>query len=191
VTQDRRSPDRPSVDAGEHSNENVEALASLRARADRNVSRHQRRIERLTAEIGRPWSLYVIVTFVGSWVGLSALLTRLWGRSFDPPPFAWLQGLVAVAALLMSTMILITQNRQTTHAEQRAQLDLQVNLLAEQKVAKLVALLEELRRDMPSVRDRVDQVAEGMKEPVDPHAVLSALEQTLETSRKGSDEEVK
>jgi uncharacterized membrane protein len=91
----------------------------------------------------------------------------------------------------MSTMILITQNRQTTHAEQRAQLDLQVNLLAEQKVAKLVALLEELRRDMPSVRDRVDQVAEGMKEPVDPHAVLSALEQTLETSRKGSDEEVK
>lgn len=73
-------------------------------------------------------------------------------------------------------MVLTTQNRQSRHAERHAQLDLQVNLLAEQKVAKLIALVEELRRDMPSVPDRVDPVAEGMTEPLDPEVVLTVLE---------------
>ena len=90
-----------------------------------------------------------------------------------------LQGLTGLCALLMTTTILITQNRQTRQAEQRGQLELQVNLLAEQKIAKLIGLLEELRRDIPIVRDRVDKVADAMTEPVDPHAVLSALEDKL------------
>jgi uncharacterized membrane protein len=169
---------RSAAITGEHVSANVETLASLRARADQSLSRHQRRIERITAQIGRPGSLYVIASFVAAWVAYNVLARRFGACCFDPAPFVWLQGLAAVAALLMTTTILITQNRQTAHAEQRAQLDLQVNLLAEQKVAKPISLLEELRRDMPSVRDRVDRVAEDMKEPVDPHAVLAALEET-------------
>jgi uncharacterized membrane protein len=75
-------------------------------------------------------------------------------------------------------VVLTTQSRQSHAFEQRAELELQVNLLAEQKIAKLIALVEELRRDMPTVTNRVDPLAEQMKEPIDPHAVLSALEQT-------------
>lgn len=108
------------------------------------------------------------------------LAPRLGIPPFDPPPFVWLQGLVGLGALLMATIILITQNRQTRHADQRSQLDLQVNLLAEQKAAKLIGLVEELRRDLPTVRNRVDKVADAMEEPVDPHAVLSALEDLKE-----------
>jgi uncharacterized membrane protein len=37
-----------------------------------------------------------------------------------------------------------------------AHLDLQINLLTEQKVTKLIRLLEELRADMPGVRTRHD-----------------------------------
>src|SRR5262249_15009922 len=97
-----------------------------------------------------------------------------------PPPFFWLQGTVALSALLMTTIVVTTQSRQTRHAEQRAQLELQVSLLAEAKVAKLIALVEELRRDLPSVPNRVDPVADAMTENVDPHKVMSALEETLE-----------
>jgi uncharacterized membrane protein len=161
-------------------NENVDTLASLRDRANQEVSHHQRRIEILTAQLGRPRSFYLILAVAAAWTGFNALAPRFGVRPFDPPPFVWLQGLVGLGALLMATIILITQNRQTRHAEQRSQLDLQVNLLSEQKVAKLIALLEELRRDMPAVRDRVDRVAQAMEEPVDPHAVLSALEETKE-----------
>lgn len=166
--------------ADNNPNENVEALASLRARAEQDVSHHQRRIERLTAALGQPRSFYVIVIVVASWIALNVLVPHLGFRPLDPPPFVWLQGLVGLGALIMGTIILITQNRQTKHAEQRSQLDLQVNLLAEQKAAKIVALLEELRRDLPTVRNRVDEVADAMEEPVDPYAVLSALEDLKE-----------
>ncbi len=164
----------------EYLNETVETLASLHLRAQHGVSRHQRGVEFLTAQVGQPRSLYVLVGCALGWAGTNLLLPRLGVHALDPPPFPWLQGLVGLCALLMTITILTTQNRLTRQAEQRAQLDLQINLLAERKIAKIIALVEELRRDMPTVKDRVDRVAEVMKEPVDPHAVLSALEQTLE-----------
>ena len=55
-------------------------------------------------------------------------------------------------------------------------------MLAEQKIAKLIALVEELRRDLPNVHDRRDSLAEAMIRPVDPHAVASALETTFENA---------
>jgi uncharacterized membrane protein len=171
-------------------NENVDTLASLHARSEQKASVHQRRIERLTALVGRPLSLYLVVALAGSWVACNLVAAHVGARPWDPPPFWWLQALVGFAALLMTITILTTQNRQNRNAEERGQLELQINLLAEQKVAKLIDLLEELRRDMPTVRDRVDEVAEVMKEPVDPHAVLSALEETLEAHAASSDPKV-
>ena len=90
--------------------------------------------------------------------------------------YFWLQGLVGLGALLTTTIVLITQTRQGKLAEQRAQLDLQVSLLAEQKTAKLIALLEELRRDLPEVTNRHDAEAAAMEQSTDPHAILDALE---------------
>jgi uncharacterized membrane protein len=112
-------------------------------------------------------------------VGASAGLPRL-----DPPPFQWLQGVVSLAALLVTLMVLATQRRLAQRAARRGDLELQVNLLSEQKAAKLIALLEELRRDLPSVRDRIDPVANAMTEAVDPKAVLSVID-AEDTSTKG------
>jgi len=164
----------------EESPDQVATVASLRSRAERDLSAHQRRIEHVTALLGRPRTVYWILALVVAWTAYNVAAPHLGARAFDPPPFSWLQGLVGLGALLMATVILVTQNRQSRHSEQRSQLDLQVNLLAEQKTAKLIALLEELRRDIPIVRDRVDEVADAMVEPVDPHAVLSALERKSE-----------
>ncbi len=157
----------------------VETIASLHARAEQHVSRHQRIVEFLTALLGRPGFFYVVLLIVSAWIG-GNLAARFCGHApWDAPPFYWLQGLVGLSALLMTIMVLITQNRQAHLAEQRAQLDLQINLLAEQKLSKLIALMEELRRDMPTVRDRHDPEAEAMTEAADPHAVLTALEVSL------------
>ena len=127
----------------------METITALRARAEQRITRHQRAMELSTAALARPRTLYLVVAFVGAWMAANIALPRAAGIvPFDPPPF-WLQGLVALSALLMTTLILVTQHRQTRHAEERAQLDLQVNLLAEQKIAKLIGLVEELRRDLP------------------------------------------
>jgi uncharacterized membrane protein len=62
-------------------------------------------------------------------------------------------------------------------------------LLAEQKLAKLIALIEELRRDMPNVNNRVDSLAEAMTHAVDPNAVADALKHTLEEAPQSSEME--
>jgi uncharacterized membrane protein len=160
--------------------ENVHALAELHARSEQAVDRHQRRIETLTAALGRPRTLYGLLTGVGLWVGYNSVAPALALPRLDPPPFFWLQGLVGLLALLMTTVVLITQNRQGKMAARRGLLDLHVNLLSEQKVAKLIALLEELRRDLPSVGNRHDAQAEYMSRPVDPQTTIAKLEESIE-----------
>ena len=160
----------------------VESVASIRARAEQRLDRHQRMMEVLTTALGRPRTVYVTLSMVAGWVAFNLVTPKLFGwPRIDPPPFFWLQGMVALSALLMTTMVLITANRQTRNAEERSHLDLQVNLLAERKVAKLIALVEELRRDLPMVRDRIDREADSMQKAVDPEAMLAALERASET----------
>jgi uncharacterized membrane protein len=156
--------------------QDLESVASIRARADRDLDKHQRMMEVLTGALGRPRTVYLILTLVVSWIAFNLFILRALGRQpIDPPPFFWLQGAVALSALLMTTLVLITENRQARSAEQRSHLDLQVNVLAEHKITKLIALLEELRRDLPMVKDRVDQEADSMQEAADPAAMLVAL----------------
>jgi uncharacterized membrane protein len=161
----------------------VESVASIRARAELRLDRHQRMMEALTSALGRPRTVYAVSAVVLGWVAVNTVTPRVlgWG-CVDPPPFFWLQGMITLAALLMTTLVLITANRQTRNAEERSHLDLQVNLLAEHKVAKLIALVEELRRDLPMVKDRIDHEANAMQETVDPHAMLEALEGSTKVS---------
>lgn len=59
---------------------------------------------------------------------------------FDPYPFALLCMLVSLEGVLLSTFVLIKQNRMSQRADQRNHLDLQVNMLAEKEITKLLQL---------------------------------------------------
>ncbi len=177
--QSDRIPDEDTEQQVDPIAQNIEAIANLHSKTERKVGRTQRTIERVTAFLGRPRFLAFILVFVLLWILANDLANRLGYNTFDPPPFYWLQGMVGLSALLMTTMVLITQNRQNMVTEQRRRLDLQVNLVVEQKVTKLVELIEELRHDLPDVQNRHDPEAEAMKEPVDPHQVLKTLNQMV------------
>jgi uncharacterized membrane protein len=94
----------------------------------------------------------VIANFVGSipfvllhlvWFGVwVALNTGMLGDKLksDPYPFALLCMLVSLEGVLLSTFVLIKQNRMSLRADQRAHLDLQVNLLSEREVTKILQL---------------------------------------------------
>ncbi|HZU67047.1 MAG TPA: DUF1003 domain-containing protein [Ktedonobacteraceae bacterium] len=160
--------------------ENIESIVDLHMCAEKQVSHHQRFIETVTNNLGRPRFFYLIVLFVALWIGVNLLLPRFGVASFDVPPFYWLQGIVSLSALLMTTVILITQNRHGKLDDLHMHLNMQVNLLIERKVTKLIDLVEELRSDMPIVENRHDPQAEAMKEPVNPHEVVRNLRQTLQ-----------
>jgi uncharacterized membrane protein len=178
---DQRDDDALSA----HVVKNLNAVAEMHLQSERTLSAHQKAIESVTGRLGRPASLYFIVALVLLWTVGDTLGPRLGLRALDPPPFPWLQGLIGLAALLTATMVLSTQNRQAKLSERRMHLDLQVNLLTEQKTAKLIELIEELRRDLPNVRDRRDTEAEIMQRAAEPLRVFAALEeQTLEAVRE-------
>jgi uncharacterized membrane protein len=90
---------------------------------------------------------------------------------------------VGLGALLTATVVLAKQNRFSRLAEQRAHLDLKVTLGTEQKAAKLIDLLEELRRDLPNVKDRHDPEATALLQSMNPDLVLAALAEDLEVDK--------
>lgn len=70
-------------------------------------------------------------------------------------------------------------------AQHHAELDLKVTLLIEQKTAKLIDLMEGLRRDLPNVQDRRDPVAVKPQQAMSPEGVLAALDEEA-VSTEGS-----
>jgi uncharacterized membrane protein len=62
-------------------------------------------------------------------------------QPFDPYPFTFLTLVVSLEAIFLSTFIMIAENRQEKISERRSQLDLQINLLAEQEDTKTLQIL--------------------------------------------------
>ncbi len=98
------------------------------------------------------------------------------------PPFAWLAGAASLASLYLVILILTTQIRDDRLTQRLELLNLELTILSEQKTAKVVPLLEELRRDSPHLRDRVDQLAEAMSQPADPQSVIDAIKESRSES---------
>ena len=159
--------------------QNIEAIVALQTSAERDVPQHQRVVEAATTFFGRPTFLYSSLLVVALWMLPNVLPQGLGLPHFDPAPFDLLQLTLGIISLPMTIAVLIKQERQENLAEQRAQLSLQINLLSEQKIAKLIALVEELRCDLPNVENRSDPEVEEMKQPADPQVVIDALEKTL------------
>ena len=170
--QDADAP-RSADGLADHVVESVESVARFHREHYRRATGLQRGIDTITEHLGRPGAVIILVLVVGAWAALAAW--RGDGR-VDQPSFAWLELAATVAALLVSVLILVTQRREDQLADRRAQLTLELALLADKKSAKIIQLLEELRRDQPDVADRVDAESEDMAKPADPEAVAASIE---------------
>ena len=160
-----------------HIEDTVSAIARLHADHDERAAPLQRNVDRLTARAGRPEFVVVLALCALLWVALNLLLPHFGQEPIDRPPFAWLSVVASLIALSMTCLILTTQRREDELAEHREQLTLELAILGEQKMAKLIALVEELRRDHPGVHDRIDAEAEAMSAPIDPQVVLDAIKE--------------
>ena len=175
------SPDaakhRTASSLSDHIDQNIESVVALQRKEWESTSPSQRRAERVGRFMGRPAYLVGLIVAIIIWIAVNLALKSLGDTPWDPAPFEMLQGLVTLTALVTTTIVLIAQNRQTKLEQQRSHLGLQLNLLTEQKVTKLIHLLEELRRDMPMVPNRHDPQAAILQERADTQQVLSAIQE--------------
>lgn len=168
----------------EHMRENIGAVHDFYVREEQGISRSQRMSERLNRVIGQPIFLGLALLFVAVWMSANAAWHEMGFSEFDPAPFFWLQGMIGLGALMTTTIVLIKQNRMARLAEQRAHLDLKIALLTEHKVAKLIDLIEELRRDLPNVSDRVDHVASELIHAMDARRLSAILFEPAHSSHE-------
>jgi uncharacterized membrane protein len=182
----RKSPKKAVIKAHNAYQDSSESLPEQVLKNMEMISHHQhlhrkstttdrRILEKIAAIFGHPKFLYFLIIFFIIWIGCSNLAHQgILPKNF--PLFdLHLHGL-EIASLLISIEVLIYQTRQEKLSEERSHLTLQFNLLTEQKIAKLISLVEELRTDLPNVHNRDDDEAEVMKQATDPHAVLGVLQ---------------
>ncbi|PSB51546.1 DUF1003 domain-containing protein [Chamaesiphon polymorphus] len=153
---------------------NVETLTSHQDRHQQNTTADRRILNKIAAFFARPGFLYFQIGFFAVWIGC----TNLAQRNIIPKNFPLfdlhLHGL-EVASLLISTEVLIAQAHQEKVEEERTHLAIQLDLVTEQKIAKLISLVEELRTDLPNVKNRTDAEAEEMQQAIDPQAILDII----------------
>jgi uncharacterized membrane protein len=164
--------------------ENIDTISEFREREEEHLSRLQVVIEQISVFFSRPAYFFGIIVFVLAWIAANLVADDIGWDPIDPPPFFWLQGLISLNAFLITATLMIRQNRMAQLAKRHSHLDLQVNLLTDKKTSKIIALLEELRSDLPEVKGRHDAEAEELKEPANTGAVLGAIDmkQKQETS---------
>ncbi|MBE9111716.1 DUF1003 domain-containing protein [Nodosilinea sp. LEGE 07298] len=167
--------------------ENINAIIAIHRQESEDVAPQERLLEVVASWFSRPTFLYLLLGGLGLWLA-GDWLNHLGLLPVVLPTFSWAEQGLDAAALLISTGVLIRQNRQESFAEQRTQLMLQLSLLSEKKIAKIIALLEELREDLPNLEQRYDPEAAIMQQSADPLTVLEALKETLETEMSAESE---
>ena len=160
---------------------NIEALRRRREQEEATATLEERLASAITRFSGSMRFVYLHLLLYGGWVAANlGLFSGI--RPWDPT-FVVLAMIASVEAIFLSTFILITQNRMALAADRRAELDLQVSLLAEAEITKLVQIVSEMaaRMEVPAAQQ---EDVEEMKQLVRPEAVLDAIEEAAVAERR-------
>jgi uncharacterized membrane protein len=131
------SPGRPAL--ADIIERNINTMAEVRAAEREHATLQDRLADGLTRFSGNMWFVYLHVVWFAWWIAQNE--GWIGHQRFDPFPFGLLTLIVSLEAIFLSTFVLISQNRAATVADMRADLDLQIDLLAEYEVTQVLQLV--------------------------------------------------
>lgn len=152
---------------------NIQALLERRQQENQRKSRQDRLADAITRFTGSMTFVYLHLTVFGLWIFINLGWLPIVPR-FDPT-FVVLAMAASVEAIFLSTFVLISQNRMTILADKRADLDLQVSLLAEHEITHLIQLVTAIAHRMGLEESRNPELAELARD-VAPEKVLDEIE---------------
>jgi uncharacterized membrane protein len=154
---------------------NIQTLNERRQQEEAEATIQERTAEAITRFTGSMPFVYLHLAFFGFWI--VANLGWIPGVPIWDESFVVLAMWASVEAIFLSTFVLISQNRMAAAADKRADLDLQISLLAEHEVTKLAALVSAIAQRL-GVRTDVDAEVGEIMQDVAPEAVLDEIEAT-------------
>jgi uncharacterized membrane protein len=164
---------------------NIAAILDRRREEDRRKSFQERLADGITRFTGSMRFVYLHLAIFGLWIVIN--LGWIPGvRRFDPS-FVVLAMVASVEAIFLSTFVLISQNRMAALADKRADLDLQVSLLAEHEITRLITLVRAMAERM-GIEQAGDPELPELARDVAPERVLDEMEEIERRLADPSDE---
>jgi uncharacterized membrane protein len=117
---------------------------------------HEKIAERVTGFIGHPYFLVVHTVWFALWVAINTGLFMIL-RRFDVYPFSLLGIVLSIEAIFITGFVLISQNRQSTHADKRAELDYEVNVRTFRDIQQIKAVLGRLEERINKVERAITE----------------------------------
>jgi uncharacterized membrane protein len=163
---------------------NIAALLARRAAEERALGWEERVAETVTRLAGSMRFVWFHAAVFGCWIIWNVMpgLPR-----FDPT-LVILAMAASVEAIFLSTFILITQNRMQAQADRRADLALQINLLSEHEITRLIQMVSEIGERIGSAAAQRPDLHD-LKKDVQPEAVLDALERGGQSAARPDEHE--
>jgi uncharacterized membrane protein len=152
---------------------NIDTILEVHEEFERRKSRQDRIADAITIFSGSMPFAYLHVVWFGLWVIVN--LGWLGIKPFDPFPFGLLTMIVSLEAIFLATFVLVSQNRMALAAEERATLDLQINLLSEYEITRLLTLVDAMA-DRMGIKEAGDPEMDELKMNVAPEVVLGEIE---------------
>jgi uncharacterized membrane protein len=152
---------------------NIDALRQRRRQEAASATRQQRLAEAITSFTGSMQFVYLRLTLYAVWIAINVGALPIVPK-FDSS-FVILAMEASVEAIFLSTFVLISQNRNAAAADKRADLDLQINLLAKHELTKLMEVMTAIAAQVDIPLDAHPEIEE-VKKNVAPEAVLSELD---------------
>lgn len=153
---------------------NVRALLARRADEERTKRRSDRIADGVTRFTGSMRFVYIHLVLFGSWIFINLGVVPGLPR-FDPS-FVILAMVASVEAIFLSTFVLISQNRMAELADKRADLDLQISLLSEHEISRMLSLVQQVAERM-GIQDALDPELDELARDVHPEMVLDNIEE--------------
>lgn len=154
---------------------NISALLDRRREEERAKSFQDRLANRITRFAGSMTFVYLHAVIFGLWILINVGWLPIVPR-FDPS-LVILAMEASVEAIFLSTFVLITQNRMSAMADKRADLDLQISLLAEHEITRLITLVRAIA-DRMNIEASHDPELSELSRDVQPERVLDKIEET-------------
>jgi uncharacterized membrane protein len=153
---------------------NVNALLHRKKEEDRKRNFQERMVDAVTAFAGSMLSLYIHLIFFGTWITWNSGWTSL--KPFYPS-FIILATFAAVEAIFLTTFVLIGQKRMNIQADKWAELDLQVSLLTEHELTRIMNLITAIAKKM-EIEEAHDEEIEELSKDIHPEKVLDTIEKS-------------
>jgi len=168
---------QPQPTTGDPVASNVERVVRLEQAALLKRSAAERLGDRVVSVAGTPAFALFHVAWFAFWI-LANLAVIPGLPAFDPYPFGFLTFVVSLEAIFLTIAVLIIDNRAARHADRRAHIDLQVNLLAEQESTATLQLVRRVAEHL-GVDATGDRKIQGLARETDLRDVLEKLDQRL------------